>query len=348
MGRYRQPYSLTLRGEYWYYRTYNSDGVRTHMKSTGCKSKNAAREYCNELWRRGELWSTDQTFGQYALHFYDEDGLYWKDRLEKPSYNTFVDYERHMKNHIMPYFQHRKLVDINYTTLKQYRSKMIDDGYSPSMVISSMSVLKHVIEYAYRDRLIPTNPFDVLEPLPMKKQERDAFTFEEVKKLYQLIPDEFKKSILCMALTGVRISECIGLPHNEIIQAEGFEYIYLKQQFNRGDLRILKGKNARPIPIIPEIKDFIGFDPLRLSAFYREYNKIKKTFNDADKRKLCFHSLRHFFITNAKSSGVSEIKVEVIAGHSLKGIAKVYTNFKAEDLTDILAWQKTTLEALTK
>lgn len=346
MGRYREPYTIFKRGEYWYYRTYNADGVRTTAKTTGCKSKNSAREFCNKLWKSGELYTTDQTFIQYAKHFYDDNGLYFKDRIEPPSINTVLDYRKQMKNHIMPYFEHKKLADINYTTLKQFRTKLLDDGYSPSMVVSVMSILKHVIEFAYKDRIIPTNPFDLLEPLNAKKQERDAFTFEEVVQLYKNIPEEFKNPILVMALTGTRISEMIALQDNEIKQGNGFEYIDLQRQFHHGDLQVLKGKNARVIPIIPDLKDLIGFEPLRLSAFYREYNKIKKTFERAEERKLCFHSLRHFFITNAKSCNVNEVKVEVIAGHSLKGITKVYTNFKAEDLKDILSWQESTLKKI--
>lgn len=47
-----------------------------------------------------------------------------------------------------------------------------------------------------------------------------------------------------------------------------------------------------------------------------------------------------FFITNSKASGVPPIKVEYLAGHSLKGMEQIYTNFRAADCTEILEWQK--------
>ena len=105
MSRYRQPYTLYKREKYWYYRTYTPDGLRTAGKTTGCTSKSMAKQYCDRLYKEGELWTSDQTFESYALHFYDEDGLYFNDRQKKASPKTMLTYQNCMKNHIMPYFK---------------------------------------------------------------------------------------------------------------------------------------------------------------------------------------------------------------------------------------------------
>lgn len=339
MSRYKQPYSLYKRGDYWYYRTYTPDGIRTTAKSTGCTSKNAAKDYCNKLYLAGNLYQSEINFKTFAEHFYDDNAPYVRDRVEPLAENTLRGYRVKLNQCILPYFKNTSIGDINYTKLKEFRIWMLK-SYSVSHVISTMSTLKHIIDAAYRDRIISVNPFSYLESMNVKPNERDAFTLQELITLYQTIPEEFKKTILLMALTGMRISEAVGILPEDIIQADGFEYINLTKQFNNKKYKKLKGKLSRPIPIMPEIKDLIGFNHLRLSAFYREYNKIKSTFENANERNLSFHSLRHFFITQAKAKNYNDVKVEYIAGHTLKGITKVYTNFKPEDLTEIIEFQK--------
>ena len=349
MSRYKQPYSLYKRGKYWYYRTYAPDGTRTTAKTTGQTSKTAAKEYCDRLFVQGFLFKSSVTFRQYAEHFYDDDGLYFKDRAEELAFNTRSNYRKIMKNIVMPYFENKQLADIDYLCLKSFRSSLINT-YSAKTIAHAMSTLKHVIEAAYKSRKLIENPFTFLEPLKMQNNERDAYTLDEVKMIYEKIDEEFKQSVLYLALTGLRISELMGMCENKIISAEGFEYINLTVQYTNKKYTKLKGKQSRPIPIIPEIKEFKICEQTRLSAFYREVTVLKEECKkDTPERNLsAFHSFRHFFITNAKAENVNETKVEFIAGHTLKGISKVYTNFKAEDLKDILTWQKSTLEKILK
>lgn len=347
MGRYKQPYSLFKRGKYWYYRTYDISGIRTTAHTTGQTSKNAAKAYCDDLFIQGALWQTNKTFGEYAEHFYDDNSHYLKDRIEPLAENSVRILRNKMKNYIMPYFGKMKLVDIKYTTLKEFRIRMIEK-YSASNTISTMNTIKHIIDSAYRDRLIPVNPFSFLEPLNVKQNEKDAFSLDEVKQLYTRISEEFKHTVLLMALTGMRISEAVGVRDCDIKEDKGILYIDLYQQYNLKKYKPLKTKYIRKIPIIPEVKDLLGFDHTRLSAFYKEYNSIKTMFENVDERNLTFHSLRHFFITNAKSKGVISVKVEYLAGHTLKKQEKVYTQFHVEDLQEIRDWQNETLRLITE
>jgi len=338
MSRYKQPYSLYKRGKYWYYRTYDDRGIRTTAISTGKTSKAAAQTFCDALFKAGELWQSNKTFYEYAAHFYDDNRPYLRDRVEPLSENTIKGLRVKMTQYILPYFGSMKLANIKYTDLKQFRIKMLEN-YAPSNVIQTMSCLKHIFDAAFRDREITVNPFEYLEPLAAKQNNRDAFTLEEITKLYNLIGPEFQNIVLLMALTGLRISEAVGVRPEDIKTEGDIIYIDLKEQLNNQKRKPLKNKECRQIPVIPEVKELIGFEPTRLAAFYRLYNKVKLEFPNAVERQLSFHSLRHFFITNAKSCGVISAKVETIAGHSLRGMEKVYTNFKVEDLTDILPWQ---------
>lgn len=340
MPRYRKPYTLYKRGKYYYYRTYNAKGIRTAGKTTGQTSKGAAQRYCDNLYLLNKLYTNDITFFEYAAHFYDDDSLYLTDRLEPLAKHSVNTLRSNMKYYIMPYFKDYKLEAITYSVLKDFRKSLIEKPLKVGSIVGCMSALKHVLEAAYRDDIIKDNPFNKLEPLQIKYQERDAFTLDEVIDLYKKIGEEFRPVTLLMALTGLRISEAIGLTKNDIKEGNGFLYIALTKQKLKKEYKPLKNKKNRDIPIIPEILDLIGFDDTRLSAYYRVFNAIKNDYKDAAERLLCFHSLRHFFITNTKSTGIVESKVEYVAGHTLKGISKVYTNYKVEDLLELLEWQK--------
>lgn len=345
MPRYKQPYSLLKRGKYFYYRTYTPDGMRTIAKSTGCTSKGAARAYCDELFLKGALWISSKSFGAFAENFYDKDGIYFRDRIESVAASTLKTYEHNFKKNILSYFYNIKLNDINYLTLKNYRLYLIDCEFSASTITINMSLLKNVILYAYRTRLIATNPFDFLEPLRLKKRASDAYTLDEVRYIYKNIDREFQCIILAMALTGLRISEYIGVRMQDIKLENDVFYIDLKKQFLNNEYVPLKNKTPRIIPITPELIPLFNFDPSLRPDFYRAFAPFRSSEDDAE-RLLRVHSLRHFFITATKSAGISDVKVEVIVGHKLEGMQNVYTNFKLMDLIDIIPWQKATLEKI--
>ena len=345
MSRYKQPYSLFKRGKYFYYRTYTPEGIRTVAKSTGCTSKGAARTYCDNLFLTGGLWTSSKTFGAFAEGFYDIDGIYFRDRAGTTSPSTIRTYRSNFKNNIINYFYNIKLNEINYIVLKNYRHYLIDCDYSAATIPLIMTLLKNVIIYAYRSRIISTNPFDFLEPLRLKKRASDAYTLDEIKNIYKNIDNEFKNTIICMSLTGLRISEYIGIRPEDIKQENGIYYIDLKKQFLNNEYVPLKNKTPRIIPITEELVPLFGFKTSRRANFYHAFAPFRSSEDDAE-RLLRVHSLRHFFITATKSAGISDVKVEVIVGHKLEGMQNVYTNFKLMDLTDIIPWQKATLEKI--
>jgi len=339
--KYKKPYTLYKRGSYWYYRTYTPDGLRTSGISTGCKLKSDAKRFCDKLQLSNGLLSNNKTFKDYAIHFFDADSPFIKDRSKPLSYSTMINYTSRLKTVIMPYFQDKKLCDINYSLLKAFRIYLIEN-YSYSYVIITMNILKTIISSAYRDRIINENPFSYLERLGGEKGKRDAFTYDELKTLYKNIDKRFKPTIMILALTGMRISEVRGVELTNIKTTEKNNlYIYLETQLYHSKRIPLKSKKPRDIPIIPEIKELI---PLifkkNILPFNTAIKNIASKMNDFEKRKLSAHSIRHFFITNSKANNIPDIKVECIAGHSLKGITGVYTNFKADDLSDILEWQR--------
>lgn len=343
--RYRQPYTLYKRGKYWYFKTYSPDGKRTAGTSTGKTSKSAAREFCDKLYLQGSLYSPQITLHEYAAHFFDDNSPYLKDRSKPLKPRSIHSYRINLQN-LFEYAGDVKLCDINYTYLRTLRGRLLE-YYKPSSVIHIQTVLGSILKTAVRDNIIVKNPMDLLEPLEEPKQKRDGYRLEEVFTLVEKIDPYYKSWIIALALTGMRISEYVGVRSTDIKKHEkGFYYIDLKRQWYKDEFAELKRDSKRPVPIIPELLEYFDRDVTKVSTFYRYFVPISRTFENEAERLLCVHSLRHFFISNAKANNVNKDKVETLAGHVLHGEEKTYTHFSAEDLTDILEWQRMTYDLL--
>lgn len=350
--RYKQPYSLYKRGKYYYYRTYTPGGVRTSGISTGCTSKAAARGFCDNLYKNGGLYTDSKLFKEYASGFFDANGLYFRDKIKKPAYNTVYAYNNILKNHILPYFENLKLNDINYSKIKSFRVHLVDNGLASSSITQIMNDLKIIIDFAYRDRIILDNPFNYIKNEQIEKNNRDAFTLEEVRFIYKNISAEYKPIVLFIALTGVRISEYRALYLSEVIRLNSYNLINITKQYIRGSQTVedLKTQySRRPCLFIPGLEENIkSLTNTELVYFYKELGQVIESMKGTEGRELACHSLRHFFITNTKARGCPDIKIEFLAGHSLKGVRAVYTNFKAEDLTEVINWQKEIYQEIIK
>lgn len=124
MSKYRQPYTLFKRGKYWYYRTYDREGVRTTAHTTGQTSKALAHQYCEKLYISGTLLTSATNFREYSEHIFDDNSPYILDRDKPLAYNTINGYRMHLK-YLLEYFGNMQFSDITYNVLKAYRVTLI-------------------------------------------------------------------------------------------------------------------------------------------------------------------------------------------------------------------------------
>lgn len=347
MGRYKQPFTIFKRGKYWYYRTYDARGVRTTAKTTGKTSKSAALNYLNMMFREDRLFHSDITFGEYSLGFFDKNSIWIKEKAHQLKESTRISYCGALNN-ITPFLEKRKMIEITQTDLKRIRSEL-RKKYVASHVNYIFIVTGIIFKQAYLDNIIQRNPFTFFDSLPRDLNVRDALTKEEIKNVYYSVKEEYRDLFLILALTGMRAAEGVGLIAEDVkITDSGLNYIYLYRQRQREEYLPLKNNTPRNIPIIPELVPLIKGFSFQYPAFYKWTIKDIKKQKDAEKRKLCVHSIRHFFITDSKASGINPLIVECVAGHSLKGIQQVYTNFNVDQLSEILKWQKKIYDYIKK
>lgn len=342
----------------YYYQAYKPDGTLSSAKSTGCKRKKEAVKFCETLLMEGKLWmGTNQTFAQYATHFFDNDSIWVQDKLslgtkDHPAISELYLNKLQMttRKYLVPYFGPRKLSSLTPTDMKAYRLKLIrEDKLSYKSINDIFMVVKFIFDTAMSDNLLLYSPLRGIKPLMKNPSPREAFTMQDAKKV--LFDCKWKNEAhrefnFVAALTGMRLSEIHALRNENIRET----YIDLKDQYLNAKLRPLKTKEARKVPVCPELykllKDRLDRSPNGY-AFYdvaetmasdtlREV-LLKNLPEQKKERGYCFHSWRHFTNTYLLSKNVSPVKVASMLGHStgVSSVQERYTNFTEADYLEI-------------
>lgn len=264
--------------------------------------------------------------------------------------STYFLYLTIIENHLKTYFKKRKVSTISN---KDFQSFVLDKlscgrldgkgGLSKKTVKDMTVVLKSVLTFAMKHKIIDRMEFEFKIPKKEKTKEVEVFNFEERRKICKYV-----KNNLCNQTLGILICICTGLRIGEICALK-WEDVDLKTEvinINHTIQRIYistakKSKviisspktesSRRKIPIASELvpllqqfksnSDFYVISGEKKYIEPRTYRKFfKKMLNILKISKLKFHSLRHTFATQAIENGIDYKTVSEILGHASIGI----------------------------
>ncbi|GHV93112.1 hypothetical protein AGMMS50268_36150 [Spirochaetia bacterium] len=386
--RIRESYSLyhrkTAAGLVYYYQAYDEDGRRLCGHSTGKMTLSAAREYCNQLLKAGKLIPEKEqkpTFGEFARGWWDfETCQYTKSRNAR---NTLTqryvnDAAYTVKKYIKPYFEKTRIDLITDTMIDNWLLSLLDLGLKKSTANNAYNIFRTMLTYACRKlRLIPSNPFDVVQKLgsdknPDEENDEDeidlgkmsVLTLEELRLLFpENWEDVWTKKLYYVlnklaACTGMRLGELLGLKARYVCNG----YVYVRKQFDSLGYRNVKTKKPRYIPIPRGVEDDLreliaqngeGFvfvlrphaaQPVSRASvtieYHRALEKIGIPREVQSKRGLHMHSWRHFFNAFLLMENITDDKVMALTGHSTKQMKERYTHFDGSKFTDVKALQE--------
>ncbi len=370
MPRYKEPFTIFPRKlpsgkTVYYYRTYTPEGVRSTAHSTGKTSKTLARQYCSDLLIKGQLLSNfGVTFEMYAKGFFDDNSQWMLDKIQiskgkkQPIARATLSIYRHFNsNIIIPFFKKMKLIDIRPLHIKQFRAKLVADGFANSTINIVCACLKIIVNYAMADKLILNDPFASIQQMYVNARSRDGFTLKELLPIFnsKWEDNENKLFALIGACTGLRISEICAIRKETLFP----NYIDVKDQCKKVILQPVKDGENRKVPICKELHDLINSFLMHKTDFlftkwqsaYRNdfFLHAGLTLADRKEKHLTFHSLRHFLNTYLLSNNVAELKVKSVLGHSSgKGsMTERYLNFKVEDFSEVVELQRELLKQFT-
>ena len=339
----------------YYFQYRLADGSLSSPRSTGCTSRTEAYQFVQRLIEDGLIQcGSDCLFRSYASTFYNEGSIWVKDKKALGTQNRpgigeiqIRKYQGFVTHYFIKYLPNKLLSSFSPSDIKEFRQNLLDhENLARKTINDIMSCLRIMFTSALDDGLIARNPFRGVKPLVTEPTPRDAFTLEEVKQIVDFFSrnEIIQKFILVAACTGMRLAEINSLRESNIKDT----YIDLQDQYRGRQLLPLKTREARKIPICPELRDLLEttipegkqfvFDSLpdnKASDMLREM--LVKTMPEKRKEHgYCFHSLRHFANTFYLSKGVLPIKVACVLGHStgVSSMQERYLNFTEKDFSE--------------
>lgn len=271
--------------------------------------------------------------------------------------------ERAYRKDISEFISFLKSVNINIPSkidsiiLRKYLSSLTLKGFSKNTLIRKISSIRSFISFLVLERIIETNPFEVLL-LPKKDKNLPLFLTEDeierlidynkpdaVLKLNPNYPFAFRDFALLMLLysSGLRRSEAVGLNVGDVDIISGFVRVFGK---GRKERIVPVGQNALKalidyIDTLPDHKK-IPSSPLFTNKSGKRLSDtavfliLKKMATRARfTRPLRPHMLRHTFATHLINNGCDVRAVSEMLGHSSLSTTQVYTHLTIDKLKEI-------------
>lgn len=377
-----KPYNLykrpaTKKNHYLYYcRFYDEDGNRLPGRSTGQTSKSAAEAWAIEQLKKGVI-SSDKnvTFGKYAESWWIWDECpYVKSKVSRgvKLSHSYVDLMRaYLKNHIMPYFESKRLQNINTRMIENWMQRLREKKGRTGKLLSHTTInhcltcLKIMLKEAMRLEYFHRNPAEHILQLKEDQREKSILTTDQVKVLFN---DDTINEIwggdlryftinLLAASTGMRLGECQALQIQNVREEGSVSVVYTwdpkyglkepkrgsyrnipapsKTMFYLGEvISTLPYKGPEDLVFIDGVQKVPIRNELILKSLYRAFEHIGITKKEREEKYITFHSWRHFYNSLMRGK-IHDSKLRRLTGHRTLEMTELYTHFNIADYQDV-------------
>ncbi len=331
-------------------------------EKTGQTSRGAAEAWAIRYLQNGQVIAHENiTFKEFSSSFFGWNGDYATDRRvtgKRISRRQCTEKTALLNNRIIPALGKLKLVDIDKSTIKQFRNDLFREGVSGATINNCLSCIRAILEAAEDKRLIQAIP--KIERAAKQNKSRGILTPEEARALFlQSWPDiRANTANLLAAVTGLRQGEILALQ---------------RQNVKTGYLEILRGWNQRtgelnettksgriryvPLPGKAEIAihEVMGLSPWRspdsfvffaaklerkpiegralTGGLYAAMRGIGINDQEREARWIDFHSWRHWFNSIMINQKIPMLKVQAITGHLTDEMTEAY--YHLDDMADV-------------
>jgi integrase len=168
-----------------------------------------------EAWQRDQLRARDRgewidpDSGRVLVHewaavFIEREGIRDKTRHH---------YRATLERHVLPTLGRRPIGSVAPADAQRVITSMVGRGYAPNTVRGTASVMRALFTAAMDADLIGRSPCRGLKvpAAPPADEVGRALASDEVWALHQAMDDRYRAAVLVGALTGLRISEILGL-----------------------------------------------------------------------------------------------------------------------------------------
>jgi len=235
---------------------------------------------------------------------------------------------KHLQDFTSARIQFSAVTDDWLETFKTYLVTKV----SPNTAHTYFSKIKAALRQAVKEKIILSNPGDLVSQIMMQDTERTFLELGEIEKLAQTPcrDHEAKRAFLFACFAGLRLSDIRALQWQNVKgdtleyrqkKTKGFEYLHLSAMARQ----ILTNQ---PNPKILTMQNTNIFNIPSQSQLGRV---LKQWCKDAgiDKR-VTFHTARHTFATLALTQGVDLYTVSKLLGHKTIQATQIYAKIVDE------------------
>jgi integrase/recombinase XerD len=286
----------------------------------------------------------DQILDQYLHYLIIEKGL---------SQNTIEAY-RHGLNRFFDHLRRKGIQEIGSVGKFDIRAFLLalkGQGLSTKTVVRDLVAIRTFFRFLIQEEILEANPVEEIESPKMAKTLPEILTLKEVEQLLEQ-PDlrtplgvRDRAMLEVLYATGMRVSELVQLPANQVNLESGYVVIYGKGSKERmvplgseamkwvilylqtARQRLAKGKESHFL--------FINRSGRGMSR-QRFWKNIKTYGLKAGlRKKITPHLLRHSFASHLLEGGADLRSVQMMLGHVDISTTQIYTHVTGERLKKI-------------
>lgn len=131
--------------------------------------------------------------------------------------SSFITYQKHLNKHWLPEFGKRRLSEITYTELMAHLAQI---KVTPKTRNNILIPMRRILDAAFLDGVIETNPAARIRNVKAQKAEPDPFKLPEVDRILGHIKNTYDEQILnyfeFAFFSGLRTSELIDLKWGDV------------------------------------------------------------------------------------------------------------------------------------
>jgi len=289
-------------------------------------------------------------FVQFLENFWDFDkSEYIQDRLAHGFRFTkgyAHECQKRLVKDIKPFFGDKKLNCVTTDDLRKLTNQLADRKLATSTINQTLLVCCTPLKWAFKEKIIPSNPVIGLSRFSITNKERGVLTEAEATAVFAVEWKDKRAFVasLVAATTGARQGECLALRRSDI----STDTLHIAHSYSPFDgLKCPKNGHKRVVPLLPEVRavllDLLKDNPYESDDPFIFYSirpdkpthpqiileglkdALRKINVDYKSRNICFHSWRHFAISRL-TDVIDGKKIARVSGHLSESVFRKYAD----------------------
>lgn len=238
----------------WYVRdaTAKNGWRKTSETLRDCASMKAAKKMLDDQVKETNRVNegtapVPMTFAEFAT------GV-WLEYLENKAVreSTRYSYDAMLRHHLLPEFAQLRLAEITPLNISNFFAKLRPNKLSAHYQLNIYAMLRTMFEVALEHDLVSASPVrKKLHRPKLLHQEKPTLSVEEIGKILEQIPEEWKPLFLLDMVTGLRAGELLGLQWKNIDWMG--QKLHVTHALWRGKLYGPKTEASRRVIHLPEV-----------------------------------------------------------------------------------------------